>query len=235
MGKKGAPKKEKMLSVHKTRTVKRKENTFTIKTSPGPHNSTQSIPLGFLIRNLLGITSNTRETKRILNQGKIKIDGKTRKSIKFPVGLFDFVSVEGGENFRMIIDSKGRLKATKTEEKKPTKLCKITGKKAKGKQFELNTNDGRTFIEKKTELKIGDTIKISLPEQKIIQELTEKKGNLVYVIGGSHSGKTAEIQEIEKGAINREKAVKLKSKEKEFKTIEKNVFVIGEKKSGIEL
>jgi small subunit ribosomal protein S4e len=237
MAKKGAPKKEKRLSVDKARMIKRKENKFTIKCNAGPHNSKQSIPLGFLIRDILKLATNKKETKKILNQGKIKVDGKERKDIKFPVGLFDFISIEGTkENYRMLLDSKGRLKAKKIEEKKATKLCKITGKKKiKGNKIQLNTNDGRTFIEKKTELKVGDTIKISLPEQKIIQELKEKKGNLAYVTGGKHAGEIAEITEIIKGSVNRYKTIKLKSKEKEFKTTEKNVFVVGEKKAEIEL
>lgn len=236
MAKKGAPRKEKSLSVNKSRNIKRKENKFTIKLKPGPHNTSQSIPLGFLVRDLLEVSTNKKETKTILNNGKIKIDGKTRKEIKFPVGLFDFISIENSkENYRMVLDSKGRLKPIKTEESKATKLCKITGKKMKGKKIQLNTNDGRTFIENKTELKVGDTIKISLPEQKIIEKLAEKKGSLVYVTGGSHSGETAEIEEIIKGSINRSKTIKLKTKEKNFRTTASNVFIIGEKKAEIEL
>ncbi len=236
MAKKGSPKKQKRLSTNKTRQMKRKEYTFTVKLYPGPHNLTQSVPLGFMVRDLVGISSNMRETKRILNEGKVKVDGKIRKEYKFPTGLFDLISIEEKkENYRVIIDIKGRIKAIKIEEKKPVKLCKITGKKMHGKKIQLNTNDGRTFIENKTELKVGDTIKISLPEQKIIDKFTEKKGNLAYVTGGKHSGQTAEIQEIIPGTINRYKTVKLKTKEKEFKTTERNVFVVGEKKVEIEL
>ncbi|MBU2100085.1 30S ribosomal protein S4e [Candidatus Micrarchaeota archaeon] len=237
MAKKGAKKKQKRLSTHTARLMKRKEKTFTIKLKPGPHNFKQSVPLGFLVRDLLKLSINRKETKNILNEGKIKVDGKTRKSTKFPVGLFDFVSIEGTkENYRIILDSKGRLKTIKTEETKPVKLCKITGKKVNGKkEIQLNTNDGRTFIEKETELKVGDTIKISVPEQKILEKIIQKKGNLAYVTGGSHAGEKAEIQEIIKGDINKYKTVKLKNKEKEFTTTAANIFVIGEKKAEIEL
>jgi small subunit ribosomal protein S4e len=237
MAKKGGKKKQKRLSTYKARLMKRKDKTFTIKLKSGPHNFKQSVPLGFLVRDLLKLSINRKETKNILNEGKIKIDGKIRKSTKFPVGLFDFVSVEGiKENYRIVLDSKGRLKAIKTEETKPVKLCKITGKKVNGKkEIQLNTNDGRTFIEKETDLKVGDTIKISVPEQKIIEKITQKKGNLAYVTSGSHTGEKAEIQEIIKGDINKYKTVKLKNKEKEFTTTVANIFVIGEKKAEIEL
>ena len=237
MAKKGAKKKQKRLSTNKVRRMNRKESTFTIKLKPGPHNFTQSIPLGFLIRDILKLANNKKEIKKILNAGKIKVDRKIRKELKFPVGLFDLVSIEDTkENYRIILDLKGRLKVIKTEEKKPVKLCKITGKKINGKkQVQLNTNDGRTFIEKETELKLGDSIKISLPEQKILEKLPEKKGSLVYVTGGSHTGVQAQIEEIIPGTINRFKTVKLKTKEKEFKTTETNIFVIGEKKPEIEL
>ncbi len=236
MAKKGSNKKQKRLSAEKVRRMNRKENTFTIKLKSGPHNHKQSVPLGFLLRDILNHSSNTKETKNILSQGKIKIDGKERKDKQFPIGLFDFISIEGiKENYRMVLDSKGRLKAIKTEEKKPFKLCRITGKKSVKKGIQLNTHDGRTFIEKKTDLKVGDSIKISLPEQKIIEKLPEKKGSLVYITAGSYAGQTAKIEEIIPGTINRFKRVKLKTKEKEFKTTEPNVFVIGEKKPEIEL
>ncbi|PIN98702.1 MAG: 30S ribosomal protein S4e [Candidatus Diapherotrites archaeon CG10_big_fil_rev_8_21_14_0_10_31_34] len=237
MAKKGSKKKQKRLSTNKVRKMDRKENTFTIKLKSGPHNFTQSIPLGFLIRDILKIATNKKEVKKILNAGKVKVDGKIRKELKFPIGLFDLISIEDiKENYRIVLDSKGRLKTINTEEKKPVKLCKITGKKVNGKkEIQLNTNDGRTFIEKETELKIGDSIKISLPDQKILEKIPEKKGNFVYITGGSHTGTQAQIEEILQGTINRVKTVKLKTKEKEFKTTETNVFVIGEKKSEIEL
>lgn len=99
----------------------------------------------------------------------------------------------------------------------------------------MNTNDGRSFLEEKTEAKVGDTIKIELPSGKIAKDIGLKKGNLAFISGGTHVGSTAKITDISEGTITREKLVELELKKKKFKTTAKNVFVVGEKKPEIEI
>jgi len=238
MGSKGESKIEKRLVTSKARKINRKEKTFTIKSKPGPHKRKDSVPLGFVLRDLLGIVENMKEAKFILNNSEVKVDGRIVKDARFPVGLFDIISIEKiKKEFRMLFDRKGRLFPEEIKGKeKLVKLSKVVGKKTvKGKKIQIETNDGRNFVLEKTKLKIGDSVKISVPDQKILEEIELKQGALVYVCGGTHIGMIAKVREITPGTMKRPKLVTLKPEgEDEIQTIESNVFAVGEGKPVLE-
>ena len=53
---------------------------------------------------------NSRETKAILMQRLLKVDGKVRTDTTYPVGFMDILTIEKtGENFRLVYDTKGRF------------------------------------------------------------------------------------------------------------------------------
>jgi len=239
MASKGERKIEKRLATSKVRKIKRKEERFTIRSKPGPHTRASAVPVGFVLRDLLGIAKNMKEIKFILSSRQVKVDGRIISDYKFPVGLFDLVSIEKTKkNYRMVFDSKGRLAAEAIDLKeKPAKICKITGKKTiKGRKVQLETNDGRSIVLGKTGLAVGGTVKISLPEQKILAEFELKRGNIVYIIAGAHVGTIAAVREITEGTMKRPKLITLKPHEgEEIQTVEKNIFVIGEKKPELEV
>ncbi len=237
MGKKGENKTEKRLASSKVKDLKRKEAKFSIRSRAGGHKGEKSVPLGFVVRDLLGVAKTAKEAKRIINKGMVKIDGIIRKDYKFAVGLFDSVNLpKTKKSYRVIYDSLGRIQVKEINEKNSSnKICKVVGKrKTKKGKIQLTTHDGRNILEKESKIRVGDSIKIRLPSQKIESVLELKKGNLGYLVGGSNIGKIAKIVEIEPGTIKRPRLVKLE-KESKFQSVETNVFVVGEKKPLIEL
>jgi len=230
MAKKGETKSLKRLKAPKTRKLKRKEGTWTIRSRAGAYKGSESVPLGFVLRDLIGVCSTLREVKIILTEGKVEVNGVKRNDYRFSIGLFDIISIGGLEkDYRIAFDLKGRFEAEKTEKKeKKTKISKITGKrKAKGGKFQLRTNDGRTITMGKAEAKVGDSIEIELPGQKVAKTLAFAKGAKAYIIGGKHAGKKAEIVEVREGEINKPRLVLLKEDKKEFLTTADKVFVVG--------
>ena len=204
MAKKGSKKSEKRISTDKVRNIKRKEKTWTIKSEPGPHTKSTSVPLGFVLRDLLGLAHNLREIKHMLNSRSVKVDGTVRTSYRFPVGLFDVVSFSKEKKaYRLVYDFKGRLVPREIEGKELSKkICKITDKKT-GKTgiTEIITNDGRTFKEKNAKYKVGDSLEIEIPGQKISKALEFAKGNTAYVSGGTHVSAIGKITEIVPGTM----------------------------------
>jgi small subunit ribosomal protein S4e len=68
------------------------------------------MPLIVFIRNRLKYALNYRETKAIMYQRLIKVDGKVRTDITYPAGFMDVITIEKtGENFRLVYDTKGRF------------------------------------------------------------------------------------------------------------------------------
>ena len=238
MAKKGEDKKQKRLSAEKIRDLHRKEYKWTIKSIAGPYSKKSSVPLGFVIRDLLGLSKNLKEAKFVLNSGAVKVNSVVRRDYRFPVGLFDLITLEGKKpHFRVLLDRKGKITVKEMPGKeKPTKLSKVVGKKAvKGGFIQIETNDALAIREKKTTLNVGDSIKIELPTKKVIESYELKKGNFAYVTGGVHGGTLAKIKKITKRGMNKPKLITLESGKESFQTIDRNVFVLGEKKPPIEL
>jgi len=233
MAKKGGDKSQKRFNTSKIRFQEVKSGTWSIKSTPGPFNAQSSIPLGFLLRNLIGVGRTLRETKIALNEGKIQVNGKTRRDYRFSTGFHDTVSVNGLENdYRIIYNEKGRL-AVKEEKKsgKKSKYCKIKDKKkSKDGKIQLTTNDGRSIFVEKGDFSTGDSIEIELPSQNILNTLKFEKGAKIAIVGGKHAGTHGTVSEIKQGSMKSKSIIKIKSGSKEFETTAKNAFVVGEEK-----
>ena len=97
MGRKGAQKHLKRLPAPKTFPISRKQEKFTIRSSPGPHRLSTSIPLLIVIRDILKHASNGREAKHLIAEGNCRIDGRIIKDYRFPVGLMDVLTIPKAE------------------------------------------------------------------------------------------------------------------------------------------
>ncbi len=237
MARKGEKKGEKRLTASKAVKLLRKERTWTIRSKPGPHNRQNSIPLGFVVRDLLHLAKTRREAKYILNQGLVEVDAKVAKDARFPVGLFDLIAIKReGKTFRVLFNKKGQLVLQEEKKQEKEKLCKVVAKNAAKKGLiQLQTNDGRTFREKKTDVKVGDSLLVKLPEQKIAKHFSLAEGNRVLVTGGHNIGSLGSVKKITAGTMRRPKLITVQGETKAFQTTEKNVFVVGEKKPAIEV
>lgn len=176
---------------------------YAPKPTPGPHKTRDCIPLSILLQNRLKYCMNATEVKKIVldKAGLIKIDNKVRRDTKFPCGIMDVITIEKtGEFFRMLIDVKGRFQPHKIDAKEATfKLCKIV-KKAIGKNKipYCVTHDGRTIRYQHPDIKVNDTVKLSLESGEILDHYHYEQGNVAIVIGGSNKGRVGTVARIEK-------------------------------------
>jgi small subunit ribosomal protein S4e len=227
----------KRLNAPRTLQIHRKEETWTIKSSPGPHSLEKSIPLGLVIRNYLNLADTLKETKRIISNGEILVDGIIRKNHKFPCGIMDVISIPKlKKDYRVLFNRRGKLILIPISSKESNwKLCRIENKTiVKGKKIQLNLHDGTNKLVKKDEYKTGDVLKILFNEQKIDDIFKFEKGTVSMIIGGSHIGEVANIEDIEIIASSKPNLTKMKGKN-DFTTLQKYVFPIGKAKPAIEL
>ncbi len=229
MAKKGAPTKQKRLSVSPIRQLPRKEYTWTIRQDTGPHTQETSIPLGFLVRDMFQLARTSREAKRVLNQGHIHVDGRVRKSSRFAVGLFDTISIAPTKkNYRLLLDSKGRLVPKEISEtivgQKPAKVVSKNWTKAKKLLFQ--THDGKTFPNLENTIRVGDSLLVSTAGKDVKNHLPLAKGAHVLITGGIHVGEVATITGIIEGTMKRKKLVDLVEGKENFQTTAQNVMVI---------
>ena len=227
----------KRLNAPRVLRLHRKERKWTIRSSPGPHHLDKAIPLGMVIRDYLKLCGTQREAKRIITSGEIMIDGVKRKNYKFPCGLMDVISItKMKKNYRILFDQKGKLALVPIQSKDAEwKLCRIENKTIiKGNKIQLNLHDGGNKLIKKDEYKTGDVLKITFKDQNISDVYKFIKGNVSMIIGGSHIGQTANIEDVEIIPSSKPNLAKMKGKN-EFSTLQSYVFPIGKTKPAITL
>lgn len=233
MAKKGGDKKMKRHKAPKTMHLLRKEKKFALSPEVGPHSKERSVPLGYILRDSLKVASNAVEAKKVLNDGKVRINGVVRKSLRFPVGLFDFVSVDGlSHEYRMLFDAKGRLYPEKIDKKsveriRPSKIIRKTIEK-KGR-IKLTTDNGNNYIvdgKLASDAKPNDTLLIKIPEDEIKELKKMEVGAKVYITAGPHVSRQAVISSIKPSTAKSGKVVVIKQGSNEFETTVKNVVVI---------
>lgn len=207
--------------------ITRKTDPWVVGVNAGHHSKETGVPLLVVVRDMLKIANNRKEAKRILNEGQVYVDGVVRRDYKFMTGLFDIVSLPVlNEYYRVLLDPKGRFKLYK-ENKDSLKLCRINNKTIiKNNSVQLNLHDGTNIIAS-NDYRTFDTIMLSLPDKKIARHFSYKPGNIAMVVGGEHIGEIGNIKQIRKVRGSGTNMVAISGK-KEFETIERYVFVIGE-------
>jgi len=227
----------KRLAAPRVLRLHRKERALTIRAAPGPHPLELAIPIGLVVRDYLSLCDTYKEARKIVSNGDILVDGVKRKNIKFPCGLMDVISIpKMRKSVRILFDRNGKLTLVPISESDAEwKLCRIQNKTiVKGKKVQLNLHDGKNKLVEKDEYKTGDVLKISFKENKIDDVYRFDKGTVSMIIGGTHIGEIASIEEIQVVASSKPNLAKMKG-EKEFSTIAEHVFPIGKTKAAIAL
>jgi small subunit ribosomal protein S4e len=208
----------------------KKGNIFAIKPMPGPHPKDNCIPLQVILRDVLRYAENAKEARKVLRGGKILVDKKVRKDPKFPVGFMDVIEIpEAKQYFRITVNTRGLLLKDITEKDADKKLCSITGKvTVKGGLYQLNLHDGRNILVKEDVYNVGDSVVISVPDQKVLKHYRFGKGEKAMVVAGRNIGVRGKIRDIREKKNMLEKAmVVLETKGGEIQTL-RDYLLIGE-------
>lgn len=211
---------QKRLAIERSWPLPRKGTKYLLKQHPGKKSGI-SIPLGIILRDILKITNTRKEAKALLHDKEICIDNKIITEEKFPISIFDILSIKKiNKSFKIMLDEKGKLHLEEINDKDSQyKTCKIIGKKTlkKGMQ-QINCLDGRNFLYK-DKVNVNDSIVLDLKTGKIIKVLPLKEGAEVFVIGGEHIGETGKI-------IVKDKKIKIKIKNKDFEIKPEKVYCL---------
>ncbi len=227
--------------------ILRKEYVWTVKPSPGPHSIGRSIPLLIIVRDILRYAETAREARKLIAEGHFKVDGRVRRNYKFPVGLMDVLEVvDTAEYFRMIpVPIKFMSLIPISKEEATYKLCRIENKTTvKGGHIQLNLHDGRNVL-----IRVSDptnpeedvyrtmgTVKIGLPDQRLIDYYPLQEGMLAIVIGGKNVGRVGRIRSVSEGMRHYRKLVELEDlKGNKFYTTLDKIMIIGKDKPEITL
>ncbi|KAJ3449296.1 40S ribosomal protein S4 [Anaeramoeba flamelloides] len=228
----GPRKHLKRLNTPKNWMLDKLGGTWAPRPSTGPHKLRECLPLTLLLRNKLKYALTGKEVTLILMQRVVKVDGKVRTDNTYPTGFMDVISIDRtNENFRILYDEKGRFVAHKITQKESNfKLCKVKKSQIGMKRIPfIVTHDGRTFRYPDPLIKVNDTIKFDIKENKIVGFIKFAVGNVVMITGGRNTGRIGIItkKELHAGSYD---IIHIKDeKGHSFATRLSNVFVIGRK------
>lgn len=241
MGRKGQSSGLKRKPAPRFWPIHRKEFTWVVKPSPGPHSFENCMPLAIIVRDVLGFAKTRKEAKTIVSQGKVYVDGVIRRKDDFPIGLMDVISIpDVGKDLRVLPSYKGLILNEINKEEAKFKLCRIEDKTiVSNEHVQLHFHDGSNMLIKVADSKNQkedvyetlDTLKISFPEKQIVEHTRMKEKVFAIITGGKNIGKYGKIVEIEKaeGKKRRNALVTIEDeKGNRYQTILNFVFAIGE-------
>jgi small subunit ribosomal protein S4e len=240
MGNKGPTKH---LKRHKSPVfwpIHRKGGTWAVRTSSGPHSLDTSIPTKVILRDQLNYAVTAREAKLLIKNGKLLVDGNVRKDDRFPVGLMDVVTIpDSRENFRVLPDHGGKLKFLSiSKEESQFKLCRIVGKTTqRAGKTQLNLHDGSNMLipSESDKYKIGDVLKVKIPEKEIQDFIEFKEMQQVIITGGRSQGSKGVVLALGVEAGWKKTATIRTPEGDDIRTLAKYLFVVGSNEPVIKL
>ncbi len=253
MARRGASRHRKRYNTPLTYPIERKVRTFIIRPYPSGHPFNKSVPVGVLIRDLLGYAKRYDELKKIFARGEIHVDKRRIRKIKYAIGYMDVLEIpKDSKAFRVTPSAtrQGYSLVTINDQKDTEwKLCKVIGKKMiKKGRLQLNLHDGRNIhvnpredvegnnrlvpespelSEQLWEIRPRDTLMIHLPNQYIMKWYRFEEGAWLVITDGTNQGKVGRMVSVEKRIGRNRSIVTMESENEEIRTALENVFVVG--------
>ncbi|MFH1638272.1 MAG: 30S ribosomal protein S4e [Candidatus Woesearchaeota archaeon] len=226
------------LDAPKAWPIARKGSVYLPKTRAGAHGFQESVPLSLVLREMLKLSRTLKETKALINSGKILINSKVRKDHKFAVGLMDVISIpEIGKQYRMLINYKGTMILHPiSKEEAGLRLCKINGKTIiKSGKIQLNLHDGSNIITENKDYKPGDTIMLLTDSGEIKEHFKFEKGATLLITGGKKAASFGRMESAKSFKGSQPENIILSTKKGMIETRKTYAFVIGKEKASISL
>lgn len=217
--------------------ITRKDKRFVVTTRPGPHKKDYAVPTAVLLRDTLKMVTSLREAKTAIYSGKVKIDGRVRKSLHHAIGLMDVVELENVPDVYRLVPTEGKvLKPIKiNESEKSKKPVKVTSKNTISKgRTQIGFHDGRSIISD-TIVSVGDTCVIQTPDQKILDVIKLEAGCQGLVTRGLNAGQIGKVESVEEGTFILPKRVILGLGDRKIEIPADIIMAIGKEEPVIQL
>jgi len=146
------------------------------------------------------------------------------------LGLMDTLSFAAplDAHYRVMKNHRGKLVLVAIPAAEATtKIGRVRFKHTvKNGRVEVTLHDGRNLlVAASTPYRVGDSVKIEVPGQKVVDHLPLAPGALAYVAGGTHVGELARVERVEVRNSSQPNLVHFKEG---FSTIKEYVYVVGQ-------
>jgi small subunit ribosomal protein S4e len=247
MGSKGSSRHKKRLSAPISYPIERKHGVFTIRANPTGAPFESTIPLGIIMREMLGYARTLNEVKKVLAKQIVKIDGKIQTNYKFGVRPMDVVEITKTDEFFRLSPYRGKRRLILhpiAKEDAYKKLLRIHKKHTIKKGIiQLTFHDGRNLsvnpddklLSQINEIAPKDSVLFNLETKTIDGHYPFREGNVGLIVGGHNVGLFGTIQEIETQIGRKKRTITLETEEGIIKTTDNHIFIIGQNEPLIEV
>ncbi|MFH1649376.1 MAG: hypothetical protein ABIA93_02420 [Candidatus Woesearchaeota archaeon] len=214
----------KRISTPRTWDVRRKISKFISRPLPGGHSFDTAMSVNTALKEVLGLARTTKEVKFMLHNKQVHKDGKPMYDEKAQVGLMDVLSFPAlNKQYRLILNARAKLDlleiSTKEANLKPLRVkSKVM---LRGKKIQVGLSDGRTLLLGKETVKVGDTMLITVPDQKVQEVLPFEQNAAILLTAGRYAGRIGTIVKIE------EEMIRFKHGNDEYETATSFAHVVG--------
>jgi small subunit ribosomal protein S4e len=207
LGKKGKTARLKRKPAPKHWPIHRKESPWVVKPISGPHSLQKCLPLTLVLRDVLGVADTRKESKLILSEGSVQVNGIVRKNDDFPFGLMDVISMpDSNQYYRVVASHKGLILSSISKDDAKYKLVRVENKTVTTVGVQIALHDGTNMLIKVADPKNSvevtyetfDILKINIADGKVVEKIKTKEGNIAVITGGKNIGVQGKIVEIEK-------------------------------------
>ena len=214
----------------RTWNLPRKGTKWIKRPGPGPHAQDQSIPLLLVLRDIRRIVTSAREARQLVRTGAVRVDGKVATDLDRGLGLMDTLSFAAplDLHYRVVKDRRGKLGLVAIPSgESSVKIGRVRFKHmVRGGRVEVTLHDGRNLlVPANAPYRVGDSVKLSVPDQKVVEHLPLAPGSLAYVAGGTHVGQLARVERVE---VRNSSQPNLVHFTEGFSTVKEYVFVVGQ-------
>ena len=178
--------------------ITRKGTAYVVRPMSDLNN--EGIPLLIALREMLKITRNRNEAKKVLRLGEIKVNGKIVFDERRALRLFDIITISAlGKSYKVSLNEKAKFELIEVNGKEAEiKVVRVINKKTlKKKKTQLNFSDGSNVISN-MKCNVNDSVVIDFKGNKPEKCLELKEKARVLVIGGKHTGAYGMIDSLDK-------------------------------------
>ena len=198
--------------------------------STGPHKLRECLPIAIILRERLKYALTGKECQQICMERCVQVDGKVRTDANYPAGFMDVIEMpKSNDRFRLLYDVKGRYVLCRLDrEEAQYKLCRINKVYVGANKVPCAvTHDGRTLRYPDPDIKVNDTVKVSIATGKASDTFAFGLGSMIMITKGHNCGRVGTLMHIEKHDGSFSIVTVKDSKGNTFATRLGNVFVIG--------
>ena len=202
---------------------------YSFSPRAGPHAKDKCMTLGHCLRDVLHVVANAREARWLANSRVVKVDGRVRNDISFPLGLMDVLTIKDS-SWRVLPGKRGFELKSITNSESSTKLLKVVNKTHVKGKTQINFHDGRNMLVDKDIYKTSDVLVYDFSQKAVKNVIQFKRGTLVLIAEGKNRGKLGRVEDIRIIRGAQPNRVIVKAEKETIETLKDFAFAVGQDK-----